>query len=90
MRKIVVIAIVGIIFGVITAGAGVTEKVDPELVKFMRYRGYIALGMESNASFLAPMPINYSLIPTYIPTCEYNSPAISYATKDYDVGYDRE
>jgi len=63
MRKLLATSIAGIIFGVIIAGAGVAGNFDAQAIKFGISNGYISIGMESNASFLAPIPINYSITP---------------------------
>ena len=62
MRRILAIAITGIIFGVVMNGAGVAGATDIEFVKSVVSSG-VSVGMTSNASFLAPMPVNCSVIP---------------------------
>ena len=73
MKRIFAIVTAGIVFGVIMAGAGIAGNFDSRLIKFMECKGYVAPAMESNASFLAPMPVNYSVIPVYIPMCKHDS-----------------
>lgn len=63
MRKLLATFIAGVIFGVIIFGAGIAGNFNAQAIKFGISNGYISIGMESNASFLAPMPINYSIIP---------------------------
>ncbi|HDN51350.1 MAG TPA: hypothetical protein ENG06_06225 [Thermoplasmatales archaeon] len=66
MRRMMTIAIAGMVLGVVMAGAGIV-RVDHELVKSAKYYGIVSVGMGNNASFLAPMPINYSIIQLYAP-----------------------
>jgi hypothetical protein len=72
MRKILVLAIAGIIFGVVMAGSGAATALDPELVKIGVSSGVISFGMEGNASFLAPMPIFYNVKPMHTPIYKYD------------------
>lgn len=66
MRRLLTVSVAGIVLGVVLAGAGIVG-VDYDMVKSAKYYGVVFVGMENNASFLAPMPINYSVMQSYAP-----------------------
>lgn len=68
MKKIIVAGIVLIMMGVVFAGSGSSVVAfQPQKVMEGRNSGYISYGSASNASFLAPMPINYTMNQVFSP-----------------------
>ncbi len=68
MRKIIVSFIVLIMIGVVVTGSGSSIMVfNPQQILEGRQIGYISYGSVGNASFIAPMPINYTLNVVYSP-----------------------
>jgi hypothetical protein len=63
MRKIGATLIASIIFGVIIYGAGIAEATNTQELQVERFQGSYIIGSENNASFLAPMPVVYVVLP---------------------------
>lgn len=56
-----------IMINVVLTGAGVLGKIDIESVKITQEQGRIIPCASVNVSFLAPTPLNYSVVPLFFP-----------------------
>lgn len=67
MKKFFSAMVAVIMLGVILTGAGVLGKIDTESVKIAQEQGRIIPCASVNVSFLAPTPLNYSVVPLFSP-----------------------
>ncbi len=61
LKKVITIAMAVIFVGVIVYGSGSIIQVNASSLQTAKKYGIIQVGMENNASFLAPMPISFNL-----------------------------
>jgi len=68
MKKIFSAIVVGIMLSVVLTGAGVLGKLDTVSIRIAQEQGAILPYADVNISFLAPVPLNYSIVPLYPPS----------------------
>lgn len=76
MEKILTIFTIVTMFGVVLYGSGSVIALDTASIQTAGATGFIQIGMENNASFLAPMPMNVYINPICIENSGYEQGVI--------------
>lgn len=71
MKKIFSFITLTMICGVVFYGSGCVAAVDVVYLQTIEKQGFVQFGMESNASFLAPIPMIVYMDPQYVSNALY-------------------